>query len=327
MGLGCMSMSAFYEVDRNEALAIETLQQARKLGVNFFDTADMYGDGTNERLIGKALREDLKNRRSDIIIATKCGFVADSEKGYDLDCSPTHILAACEASLERLGIEYIDLYYLHRLDPKVELEASLDAMVALIRAGKIKGIGLSEVDADTIQKAYDYLATQEMEQHFWAVQTEYNLLSRGPETHGVLDKCEQLGIAFVPYSPLSRSLLTGKIIEESSFSEGDFRTMLPRFQGDNLKANLSIVEGLKAVAREKNCTLPQLALAWILSKRDFIIPIPGSRKIENIKNNMKAGDIHLTKQEIQHIEDIIESYGGVHGDRYTPDMLSAQNIK
>ena len=326
LGLGCMSMSAFYEVDRDRDEALHNLREAYGKGINFFDTADMYGDGENEVLLGEAFAKVLADERDSIVIATKCGFVPDPDEGYVLDCSATHIKAACEASLKRLGVEYIDLFYLHRLDPKVTLE-SLGALVELIQAGKIKGIGLSEVDVDTMQQVHDFLKSQGLDDRFWAVQTEYNLLSRGPELHGVFAKCEELGVAFVPYSPLSRSLLTGKVDASTGFADGDFRGFLPRFQGDNFKANLEIVEALKTVAAEKSCTLPQLALAWILAKGEFIVPIPGSRKLDHIISNAKAVEVALSADDVTRIESMILSLGGAKGPRYTADMVAAQNIQ
>lgn len=326
VGLGCMSMTGNYESERDESDSILTLRTAWQNGVNFFDSADMYGKGENEILLGKALRDVLDASRDKIVIATKCGFIFHADGSIGIDLTPEHILKACDGSLSRLNVAYIDLYYLHRLPPENIFEKSLAALVKLIEDNKVKYVGLSEANAQAITQAYNYFAKHNLADRFIAVQTEYSLLTRNPEYNGVLEACRSLGIGFVPYSPLSRALLTPveKMHEEFKFAADDFRGLLPRFQGKNFKENLFIRDQLTEIAQQKNCTLPQLALAWLIAQGDYIIPIPGTRKVKHMLENIQSCDVKLNQDDCRNIDNILNA--GTKGLRYTEDMLRIQNI-
>jgi aryl-alcohol dehydrogenase-like predicted oxidoreductase len=329
MGLGCMTMSPHhYQADYNDEVSIKNIQTAYEAGVNFFDTADMYGDGHNEPLLGKALYTYLRENRDNIVIGTKCGFVQDPEGNWGVNLSPEHIKEACQASLERLGISYVDLYYLHRLPTGgiAGFQKSLDALIELLKEKKIKHVGLSEANAEAIHFAANYLKEQGFPDAFIAVQTEFSIMSQGPLQDGVLKACRELGLSFVPYSPLSRGLLTEEMHESITFDEGDFRQYLPRFQEENFRNNLKLRDALREFSIIKKCSLPQLALAWLLAQGNEIIPIPGTRHIERLKSNLEAINIDLTSEDLAEIENIVSSLK-IKGTRYAANMYTLQNIK
>lgn len=301
MGLGCMGMSEFYgESDEQESIA--TLHGAIEQGVDFYDTADMYGSGHNEELIGRAFA----GKWDKVVLATKFGFLRDDKGGFaGLDCSPDYIRQACEASLRRLNREVIDLYYAHRIDPNVPVEETVGAMSDLVKAGKIRYIGLSEASSDELQRA-------SKEATVTALQTEYSLWSRDVE-EGILATCRDLNIAFVAYSPLGRGFLTGAITGRDTLEETDFRLHSPRFQEDTIEKNkvfLSLIEG---IAREKDATPAQVALAWVLHQGEDIFPIPGTRKISRLKENLAALAIRFSEAELA---DIRSNLPTAEGGRY-----------
>ena len=325
MGLGCMGMSAYYEKDHDETTSIANIQAAYQAGVTLFDTADKYGD--SEILLGKALRSVFDTARDSVVIATKCGFITKANGDVGLDLSPEHIQFSCQTSLEKMGLDYIDLFYLHRLPEASDLDASLQALAELIQAGKIKYFGVSEANATEIRQIYTYFKQQGLAHHFAAVQSEFSLFTQDPLHNGVIETCRELGIGFVPYSPLARALLTppSKLNENTVFADDDFRSILPRFQGSNFKENLSIRDRLHQLAEKKQCTLPQLALAWVLAQGDFIVPIPGTRKIKNMIDNLGAVRLHLNQADLLEIAKIVGN--GAEGERYTEAMRTVQNIK
>ncbi|ESW76641.1 aldo/keto reductase [Mesorhizobium sp. LSJC285A00] len=316
VGLGCMGMSFAYG-GQAEADAIATLRRAVEIGVTFFDTAEVYGPFENEILLGKAL----KPVRDRVTIATKFGFKI-SEEGSGLermvgvDSRPEHVKAVAEASLKRLDIDVIDLYYQHRVDPGVPIEDTVGAMAELVRDGKVRALGLSEVSATTIRRAHAVHPIA-------AVQSEYSLWSRDPEDE-VFDVCRELGIGFVPYSPLGRGLLTGTIAKPEALSDDDWRRTLPRFQADAMAANAKVVATLEKLAVEKGVTSAQLALAWVLHQGDFIVPIPGARKIRHLEQNTAAVGIDLSAAEVAAIGDAL-SPDKVVGKRYTEELLALVN--
>ncbi len=328
MGFGCMGMSGDYEADRNDNESIITIQTALKAGVNFFDTADVYGNGHSENLLGNALAESLKRNRKSIVIATKCGFVPTSGGGFYIDASPEHIKKSCENSLTRLKIDYIDIYYLHRLPAggKEVLQKSLDALILLLQAGKIKHVGLSEADAESIRFTHQYLKSKGFPDAFVAVQSEFSIFVQEPLKNNVLATCRELGLSFIPFSPLCRGMLTEKMHTEIKFDKGDFRLELPMFQGENFKANLTIRDKLVKFSESKGCTLPQLGLAWLLSQNGNVVPIPGTKYVTNLMNNLKALNIHLTSEDLKLIQQIIMP-GAVQGLRYPSHMFKLQNIR
>ena len=313
IGLGCMGMSHAYG-GQDEKEAIATLHRAVELGVTFFDTAEVYGPFTNEVLVGKGL----KPFREHVTIATKFGFnIAETDEGPKqmpgLNSRPEHLRSVCEASLKRLGIETIDLFYQHRVDHDVPIEETVGAMAALVREGKIRTLGLSEAGAETIRKAHAVHPIS-------AVQSEYSLWTREPE-NGVLDVCRDLGIGFVPFSPLGRGFLTGAIKSADQLGEKDFRRGLPRFEAENLTRNIAVVERLETLANDKGVTAAQLALAWVLHQGEFIVPIPGSRKIGNLEQNVAAADIVLSSSELAEIGELV-SPEKIAGKRYSEAMMS-----
>ena len=286
-----MGMSHAYG-GQDERESIRTLHRAVELGVTLFDTAEMYGPFENEILVGKAL----KPFRDKVVIATKFGFRIDpAKKGSDamhgLDSRPEHVREVAEASLKRLGVETIDLLYQHRVDPQVPIEDTVGAMAELVKEGKVRAIGLSEAGADIVRRAHAVHPVA-------ALQSEYSLWTRNPEGE-ILDTCRELGIGFVPFSPLGRGFLTGKIQKPEDFGENDFRRTIPRFNAENMAANASLVKLLEGMAADKGVTAAQLALAWVIGQGDFIVPIPGARKIEHLEQNVAAADIALSPEELE----------------------------
>jgi len=309
LGLGCMGMSEFYGA-HDDAESLATLRHALDLGLNFLDTADAYGPYTNEELVGRALRA----RREDAFLATKFGFVRDpaNPAARGIDGSPAHVRAACEASLRRLGVAQIDLYYLHRVDPQVPIEDTVGAMAALVREGKVRYLGLSEVSADTLERAHRV-------HPITALQSEYSLWTRDPEG-GVLQACERLGVGFVAYSPLGRGFLTGALRRVEDFAADDYRRTSPRFQGDNFTRNLMLVEKVKTLANDKGCSPAQLALAWVLAQDPHLVPIPGTRRIRNLDENLGALQVKLTDVDLDTIEAVFPA-GVSAGERYPETMM------
>ncbi len=314
LGLGCMGMSEFYGPgDDNESL--QTLKRAIELGITFWDTSDAYGPYKNEELVGQAL----KGNRDKVTLATKFGIIRDPNNPgkRSFNGKPEYVKQACEASLKRLGTDIIDLYYLHRVDQATPVGDTVGAMAALIKEGKIKGIGLSEVSAATLERMHTTVHP------ITAIQSEYSLWSREPED-GVLQTCEALNIAFVAYSPLGRGFLTGHIKSFDDFSENDFRRNTPRFQGENFKKNLALVTKVEELARQKNCTPSQLAIAWVLAQGDNIFPIPGTKRIKYLEENAEALNISLNKDELNAIDALFPK-DAVAGQRYPAQMMEFLN--
>jgi aryl-alcohol dehydrogenase-like predicted oxidoreductase len=316
IGLGCMGMSFAYGA-ADEQESIRTLHRAVDLGVTFFDTAEVYGPYENEILLGKALK-DVRDR---VTIATKFGFriaagKSSSETITGVDGRPENARAVAEASLKRLGTDVIDLYYQHRVDPTVPIEETVGAMAELVRQGKVRALGLSEASASTIRRAHAVHPIA-------AVQSEYSLWTRDPEDE-VLDACRELGIGFVPYSPLGRGMLTGAIRKVDDLEQDDFRRNLPRFQAENLDANAALVETLAGIAKAKAVTAAQLALAWVLNQGDFIVPIPGARKLDHLEQNAAAAEIDLSADELAMLGEAL-SPSRVAGKRYSDASLALTN--
>ena len=307
-GLGCMGMSEFYGPG-DEAESVATIHRALDLGVNFLDTADMYGPYTNEELVGRAIR----GRREHVVLATKFGIVrGDDPHVRAINGKPEYVRSACEGSLERLGVETIDLYYQHRVDPATPIEDTVGAMADLVRAGKVRWIGLSEAGPETLRRASTVHPIA-------AVQTEYSLWSRDPEA-GVLATCRELGIGFVAYSPLGRGFLTGQIKRFEDLAPDDYRRLSPRFQGENFQKNLDLVRRVEEMATAKRCRPSQLALAWVLAQGSDVVPIPGTKRRRYLEENVGALDVNLTRDDLARLDEILPP-GAAAGLRYPEPMM------
>ncbi len=315
IGLGCMGMSAFYGGRGSDADAIAVIHHALDAGLTLLDTADMYGPHTNETLVGRAI----DGRRDDVFLATKFGIRLDPSdpQARDVDGRPEYVQQACEASLRRLNVETIDLYYQHRVDPQVPIEDTVGAMARLVEQGKVRYLGLSEASADTLRRAAKVHAIT-------ALQSEYSLWSRDPETTGTLAASRELGVGFVPYSPLGRGFLTGTIRTVDDFDEDDYRRRSPRFQGENFDRNLALVEQVQAIAQDYNVTPGQLALAWVLAQGEDLVPIPGTKRTGFLDENIAALDIDLTADDLARIDAIFPPDAAA-GTRYPAAGMDALN--